>query len=288
MGTLPSLHPTSLSLPYPCPRTPFQPNQGPPVPAPASSAFSSLAFPKLQSSTCSQHLSSSPCFSSHASSCPSVPFSSHSQAIFQPLLSLSTPLTPESVLPDSPPAPLSHLNLAGSSSPSWSWVERWHWSPSFFRPKTRKNQSGKIRDIYSSVPASNAIKPSSKLDIVVYLQIWGLWRADSKLALFLQKTGLYILMEYGIARCEIEMNGLLLAYQKSVLEVVPHNTLWLEQEIRPAVLPSVSVIWMIWSIWKLCYFPLILLIDTANREVSCCCPKPVADLPEEVWMQGLV
>lgn len=42
---------------------------------------------------------------------------------------------------------------------------------------------------------------------------------------FLQNTGLCILMEYGTALSETEMNGLLLAYQKSVLEVVPHNAL---------------------------------------------------------------
>lgn len=242
-------------------------------------------FPKLQLSACSQHLSSSPCFFSHASSCLSVPLSSLSQAIFHPLLSLSTPLTPESALPDSPLAPPSHLDLLGSPSPPWSWMKRWHLSPSFFMPKIRRNQSGKIRHIYSSVPASHGTKPSSKSEIVVYLQIWGLLKScksDSKLVLFLQKTGLCILMEYGTALCEAEMSGLLLAYQKSVLEVVPHNALWLAQEIRPAVFPSVSVIWMIWSIWKLCYFPLILPIDIANMEVCCCCSKPLTDLPGKV------
>lgn len=50
-------------------------------------------------------------------------------------------------------------------------------------------------------------------------------------------------MEYGTALCEIQMNGLLLACQKSGLEVVPHNALWLEREVRPAVFPSVSAIY---------------------------------------------
>lgn len=98
----------------------------------------------------------------------------------------------------------------------------WHLSPSFFIPKTRKNQNGKIRDISSSIPASHAMKLSRKTDTVVYLQIWGLLKgckSDSKWVLFLQNTGLCILMEYGTALCEIEMNGLLLAYQKSVLRL---------------------------------------------------------------------
>lgn len=50
-------------------------------------------------------------------------------------------------------------------------------------------------------------------------------------------------MKYATALCEIQMNGLLLASQKSGLEVVPHNALWLEQEVRPAVFPFDSVIY---------------------------------------------
>ena len=50
-------------------------------------------------------------------------------------------------------------------------------------------------------------------------------------------------MEYGTALCEIQMKGLLLASQKSGLEVVPHNALWLEHKVRPAVFPSVSIIY---------------------------------------------
>lgn len=135
------------------------------APCPSKQCLLHSGFPKFQLSTCSQHLSSSPCFSSHASSCPSVPLSSLPQVIFHPLLSLPTPLIPESVLPDSSPASPSHLDLAGSPSPPRSWVERWHLSPSFLMPKTRKNQSRKIRDIYFSVPASHGMKPSSKSDI---------------------------------------------------------------------------------------------------------------------------
>lgn len=113
-------------------------------------------------------------------------------------------------------------------------------------PETRKNQRGEISGIYSSVLVSHTMISSSKSDIVVYLQTWGVTnscKSNPKCVLFLHNTSLCILMEYGTALCEIQMNGLLLACQKSGLEVVPHNALWLECEVRPAVFPSISIIY---------------------------------------------
>lgn len=143
---------------------------------------------------------------------------------------------------------LPHLSISPSNPSSSLQV-----GSTVLIPEIRKNQRGEISSIYSSVLVSHAMISSSKSDIVVYLQIWGLTnscKSNPKCVLFLQNTTLCILMEYSTALCEIQMNGLLLPSQKSGLEVVPHNALWLEHEVRPAVFPSVSTIFEWFDLYK--------------------------------------
>lgn len=99
LGTLPSLLPASLATPMAQDHISAQPVAT--RPCPSKQCLLHPGFPQASVVYFSQHLSISPCFSSHVSSCSSVPLSFLSQAIFQPLLSLSTPLTPESLTPDS-------------------------------------------------------------------------------------------------------------------------------------------------------------------------------------------